>query len=221
MKFLIVDDSASQRVLIKFILQKAGYEEPKLAASGDEALGILGLGGVAEPATVDEIDLVLMDVHLGKTNGIDLCRTIKRSERGRDLPILFVTGSIAGEELEAGIAAGAFDFVMKPINKLELLSRVRAAVRLRKEFRLRRKQAMELARAKRQLQGIFEAVDSVVGPEGFASNLEAALEEVRSMRAGRCGQTLEQLGPRLGNVEAKLILLAPVIKCLREFQGIE
>ena len=85
-------------------------------------------------------------------SGIEACRQIKAVERFRDTPIMMVTVKTDPVDLQLAFAAGALDYIGKPINKIELLTRVRSVLRLVHEIDRRRAREQELLEVMRQLQ---------------------------------------------------------------------
>jgi diguanylate cyclase (GGDEF)-like protein len=85
-------------------------------------------------------------------NGIEACRQIKAVDRFRDTPVIMVTVKTDPVDLQLAFAAGAMDYVAKPINKIELLTRVRSVLRLVHEIDRRRAREHELLEVMRQLQ---------------------------------------------------------------------
>src|SRR5690606_21802441 len=79
------------------------------------------------------VDLILMDLMMPEIDGLEACRRIQGEERYKDVPIIFVTAVGDSNKLAEALDAGASDYVMKPINKLELLARIRSALRLKYE----------------------------------------------------------------------------------------
>lgn len=150
MSILIVDDSLDDRTLIQSILTAAGYEQILVAESATEAFKLLGLEGVNHEAA--RVDLILMDLVMPKMNGIEACRQIKTFERFRETPIMMVTAKPDPVDLQLAFAAGALDYIAKPINKIELLTRVRSVLRLVHEIERRRAREQELLEVMRQLQ---------------------------------------------------------------------
>ncbi|MCD1261214.1 fused response regulator/phosphatase [Paenibacillus athensensis] len=149
MNIAIVDDNETNLLIIKKILQKAGYSRLKQFTSAKGLYTHLDLDAVGGEAPVD---LILMDLMMPEIDGIEACRTIQNHERFRDIPIIFVTAVGDSHKLAEALDAGATDYVMKPINKVELLARIRSTLRLKfekdwhKERDERIKYELELAR---------------------------------------------------------------------------
>lgn len=76
-------------------------------------------------------DLVLLDVMMPRMSGFEVCRKIKQSPSTRDIVVIMVTALHEVGDFERAIECGTDDFLTKPINKLELLTRVRSLIRVR------------------------------------------------------------------------------------------
>src|SRR2546428_10242695 len=146
---LVVDDSPETRSELQSILEGAGYQQILLAESAQEAFQRLSLGNASAPA--EAVELVLMDIMMRDTDGVEACRRIKADKRYQDLPILMVTAIKAGGFLETAFAARAVGYVTKPIHRLELLARLSSALKLTREMDRRKARGKELEQA---LQGI-------------------------------------------------------------------
>jgi PleD family two-component response regulator len=139
MRILLIDDSEDSRDLTEAALLSAGYTDIATAASGWEALKILDVGGAAEERA--PIDVVLLDIVMPEMDGVECCARIRNDTRYTDLPVLMVTALDDMDSLANAFVAGATDYITKPVNRVELVARVRAALRLKQE--LDRRQARE------------------------------------------------------------------------------
>ena len=140
MRILIVDDSEDGRDVAEAMLLAAGYKDVSTAGSAAEAYRFLAVGGPAghEPTP---IDLVLLDIVMPEIDGIEACARIRNEPRHSDLPIIMVTSLDDMDSLANAFVAGATDYITKPLNRVELLARVRSALKLKSE--LDRRQARE------------------------------------------------------------------------------
>ena len=79
----------------------------------------------------DAPDLLLLDVMMPRLSGFEVCRKIRSNPKTRDLLILMVTALNEAADFERGVQAGTDDFLTKPVNKVELLCRIRSLLRVR------------------------------------------------------------------------------------------
>jgi len=117
MQILVVDDEPAVRASLERALRLEGYDIA-LAADGSEALAAL---------EQDDTDAVVLDVMMPGVDGLEVCRTMRRS--GDRTPVLMLTARDAVSDRVAGLDAGADDYVVKPFALDELLARLRALLR--------------------------------------------------------------------------------------------
>jgi twitching motility two-component system response regulator PilH len=113
-KILLVDDSPTERHSINEILVKGGYDVV-LAEDGEK--------GVAR-AKSDKPDLVLMDVVMPGMNGFQACRAITTDEATKHIPVILCTSKNQETDKIWGLRQGAKDYVTKPVEANELLSKI-------------------------------------------------------------------------------------------------
>jgi CheY-like chemotaxis protein len=120
-KILIADDNPQNVELLEAYL--SGVEcELQTATDGEETLE-----AVARFAP----DLILLDVMMPRLSGFEVCKKLRADPATRDTLILMVTALNEPSDFERGVQAGTDDFLTKPVNKVELLCRVRSLLRVR------------------------------------------------------------------------------------------
>jgi putative two-component system response regulator len=119
---LIVDDNPQNIDLLSAQLRQEGYRVAP-ALSGPEALALVA----SEPP-----DLILLDVMMPGMDGFEVCARLKGQPETRLIPVVMLTALTALSDRLRGIEAGADDFLSKPVNRLELLTRARSLVRVKR-----------------------------------------------------------------------------------------
>ena len=142
MVILIVEDSRDEQELLLTRLRAAGYGSVMVADSAETAYGILGQGNPGQ--RTGEVDLILMDIMLPGADGLEACRRISTIESLQDIPIIVITAKTEEKDLLAAFAAGAMDYIRKPVNPAELVARVSSALTLRAERNTRKAREQEL-----------------------------------------------------------------------------
>ena len=113
-KILLVDDSATTLMMEQLMLRGQAYRIVT-ARNGREAVAA---------ARNEKPDLILLDVVMPEMNGFEACRRI-RQEESAQMPIIMVTPSDEEQHVQSSFRSGCSDYITKPINRMELLSKVR------------------------------------------------------------------------------------------------
>lgn len=122
MKVLLVDDNLDNLSLMRYALLEYNYDL-FLATSGREAIEI---------TEREEPDLILLDVMMPEMDGFETCKKIHSNDKYKNIPIIMVTAKSDLKDLTKGFKSGAIDYIKKPYNNLELSTRVKSALRLKK-----------------------------------------------------------------------------------------
>jgi adenylate cyclase len=140
-KILVVDDIPENVRLLEAVLVPRGYEVVS-ATNGRDALALVDS---------EKPDLVLLDVVMPEMDGYAVCQALREDEENAVLPVIMVTSSIGPEKTKA-IEAGADDFIPKPFNHDELLTRVRSLLRIKRYHDTIKAQAAELLELNQTLE---------------------------------------------------------------------
>ena len=172
MKILVVDDDPTARLLMRAALVRSGFDVA-VADGGQVAL---------QQFAQHHFDMVLLDVEMPDMNGLELCSAL-RAKGGEILPIVMVTGLDDVKSVEAAFAAGATDFISKPINWALIGHRANYLLRASGAFRelslahAQSTQAQaELARSQSDLNGTLNAIPDLL----FEIDLEGRYYSVRT-----------------------------------------
>jgi adenylate cyclase len=145
-KILVVDDVPENVRLLEAVLVPRGYEVVT-AHDGEAALDLV---------EAEEPDLILLDVMMPGLDGYAVCTRLRANDDTAMLPVIMVTSSL-GQEKTRAIEAGADDFIPKPFNHDELLTRVRSLLRIKRYHDTIKEQAVELAELNRTLEHRVQA----------------------------------------------------------------
>jgi CheY-like chemotaxis protein len=190
-KILIVDDDLESLKLIGLMLQRRGYEIVA-AHTGNQALVKAG---------AENPDLVILDVMMPDMDGFQVCERLRSNPDTADLPVLMFTAKTLTQDRAAGFAAGADDYLTKPIHPAELASHVEALLRRSERDRAR---ATPLSRAR--VIGVMGAKGGV-GASTLAVNLAVAAGQQSAPGAG--GVSYKRVGVvdmRVGGGTVALLL---------------
>lgn len=115
-RILIAEDEPDIRELVAFTLRFAGHEVVA-TSNGEEAL---------QQASQMVPDIILMDVRMPKMTGYDACRAMKADPALMDIPVVFLSAKGQDAEIQAGLEAGAEEYLLKPFAPDQLVERVKA-----------------------------------------------------------------------------------------------
>lgn len=135
---LVVDDNVENRALARATLEDEGFEVV-LAVNGEDALACFGQSPV---------DCVLLDIRMPGLDGVTVCGRLRQLPGGSDVPILFVTAQRDLDTFDRAREAGGDDFITKPYRPAELVTRVGAAIKLRR-MAIERSELFDLIRKQR------------------------------------------------------------------------
>ena len=123
-KVLLVDDSTTALLMEQMILKNRAHFELIVAHDGQEAV---------EKALAEQPDLIVMDVVMPRMTGIEACKQIRLQDVTRHIPIILVTTRGEPENVELGYASGCNDYVTKPINGAELITKIEDLISTQEE----------------------------------------------------------------------------------------
>ncbi len=176
MSILIVDDSADHSALLADVLHRAGYRDTEAVQSVEAAYRYLGVG--TAPGQGHPVDVVLLDIMMPVIDGLEACRTIKTDVRLSDLPVIMVTAVTDSESLRKAFAAGATDYIRKPIIPVEVVARVCTVLTMKVEMDMRKRRERELESALQEVKAlrgcapICASCKRIRGPAGRWQSLE-------------------------------------------------
>lgn len=174
-RVLVCDDTVSNREMLQEILQGAGFDV--LCVESGEAI----LPAISE----DKPDLILLDIRMPGLDGFDICDWVKRTPETQFLPVILVTALNDARDRLRSAQVGADDFLTLPVNRLELVARVRSLLRLRTYYRdLEEHQAVVLS-----LASVLEAKDPYTkGHSARVGELAARLAREVGLPQEECEQ---------------------------------
>ncbi len=189
---LVVDDDQRNVRLMESILRGGGYQVIK-AYNGEEALRLV---------ESDRPDLLVLDVMMPRMSGFELCQRLKGRYETRLLPVIMVTALNALEDKVQALEYGADDFLTKPINKLELLAKVRSVLRVKalQDEIERRKSEIEAANQRLvRMQGFKESMMQMVVHDlknplaSIMGNIQLIqMQSIEMMTPARLGELLQR-----------------------------
>lgn len=125
-KILVIDDLPENVFMLQDRLEHEGFE---VLTAYDGYTGI-------DKAKKELPDLILLDVMMPDITGLEVCKILVNESITKDIPIILVTAKSGAEDTKEGLEAGAFDYIKKPFNRIELLARVKSALKLSEAHKL-------------------------------------------------------------------------------------
>lgn len=148
---LIVDDDPVNLRVIKTFFHNENYRIVE-AQNGEETLELVNR---------EKFDLILLDIMMPKISGYDVCRKIRESYSNFDLPVIMLTAKNNISDLVTGFESGANDYLVKPVNKEELLSRVKTLVTLKKTVKDHHEAKYKLLQDRMSPHFLFNSLNSI------------------------------------------------------------
>jgi len=185
-RILVVDDSVENLSLIELFLRDTEFEVVT-AGGGREAL---------ERAEKERFELILLDVVMPGIDGFEVCRRLKNDPRTAFVPVIFLTGRLADEsEKVAAYQLGAVDYIQKPVNREELVARIRVMLHLEQaRSRLDRENALLRTRVEQLGRNLDESTKEIADlqslREAFSSGGDPGvlvLDAARRVKSGDAG----------------------------------
>jgi DNA-binding NtrC family response regulator len=187
-KILLVDDVPANLSVLTSALEPEGYE----IFAAQNGAAALKVAAKAKP------DLILLDIMMPELDGFETCRRLKENEATRDIPVIFITARNEMESVVAGFRAGGLDYVVKPFQADEVLSRVKTHLRLSRltrelleknhaleaEITRRERAETELRQADDKLAAFSDleaARGNISGLIGNSAQLRKIIEEIRKL----------------------------------------
>ncbi|MDQ6951077.1 MAG: diguanylate cyclase [Mariprofundales bacterium] len=155
---LLIDDDPDSRMLLAHLLK----DECRVREAVDGEAGLALIQAQIDEGDGCNIDLVLMDLVMPGIGGIEALRQLKALPLCSDIPVIVLSSEQHEEALIEAFAAGAHDYITKPVRKVNLQARVGAAIRLKREMDLRLQREQELAEANGKLKFLAQH-DSLTG----------------------------------------------------------
>jgi len=210
---LVADDDQPNVRLVESILKSNGYAVLR-AYDGDEALRMIG---------EERPDLLLLDVMMPNLSGFEVCRRLRERHETRLLPVIMITALNALEDKVQGLDLGADDFLSKPINRTELLAKVRSILRvgaLQEEVE-RQKKELEAANSELLVIQRFKESMTQMVVHDLKNPLAAIMGNIQLMQLQRAQMTPTRLGELLQRTQDSARQMARMIQNILEVAKLE
>ncbi|HLC17442.1 MAG TPA: response regulator [Thermodesulfobacteriota bacterium] len=175
-RIAIIDDDASERAVLKGLVEESGFEVAGEGENGEEALAI---------CSATSPDLVIMDVKMPVMDGIEAAREINRSH---PTPVVLLTATDDPETIRRAVEAGVMAYLTKPVRLEDLLPAVELAVSRFREFEVLRKENLDLKKTLEarkiieKAKGILMETQKVSEKEAFTRIRKESMDRRKSMK---------------------------------------
>lgn len=122
-RVLVVDDNDRNIRLLTDILEDEDY----LVYSTNDALAVLQTAQSIKP------DIILLDIMMPNLDGFQVCEQLKNDFALKDIPVIMVTAKTDGQDLKKALELGAFDYIKKPLDEVEVIARLQSALRFKEQ----------------------------------------------------------------------------------------
>ncbi|MCK4777496.1 MAG: response regulator, partial [Actinomycetia bacterium] len=146
----VIDDSKASVFYLKKLFEKQGYTV-FTASNGKDGLLIL---------SKNSVDLILLDIEMPEMNGFEVLKEIINNKKTKEIPVIMITSRTDADDVKKALGNGAIDYVKKPLNRIELLARLRTTLRLSRQKRAILKYNQDIKReldAAKKLQQLITA----------------------------------------------------------------
>lgn len=121
-KILVVDDNVQNRELLEAYMEELEGVRTIAASDGRQALALV---------ESEKPDLILLDIMMPKMSGYEVCKKLKSDPATKEIPVIMITALHEAGDVERAVEVGTNDFITKPVNRLDLLTRVKTLLRVR------------------------------------------------------------------------------------------
>lgn len=121
-KILVADDNAQNRELLEAYMEELPGVTLISAADGQETL---------DKVAAEKPDLILLDIMMPRKSGFEVCKILKSDPATRDIPIIMVTALHETGDIERAVEVGTNDYITKPVNRIDLITRIKSLLRVR------------------------------------------------------------------------------------------
>jgi DNA-binding response OmpR family regulator len=170
MSIFAVDDDSINLKYLKTILAKNSYSNIELFPSGESILARM---------QTQIPDIILLDIMMPGMSGYDVCRTVKSNQKWQHIPIIMITAASLEEEMEPlrlSFELGAMDYISKPFKPIELVMRIKSALRMEKQ-RQDLEYALETVRRLEKLLPICSYCKKVRNDQNYWQEVEVYISD--------------------------------------------